>query len=244
MRLPRRDFMKLFGSSLGSMLAARYGIFFFLSGCMTSCYTPVPSPAPATRTPLTPENPRTLLRLCWLRLGELAGAVRNAAVNETGGWEDNPLGARMISEHRSALDNLAAAGAITAPVADLVQEAYEAAVYHVWRLNVPMTCYKTALPNYAPDSADSLVAQAEVLARIADGTPIMPATVAKVRAALEHDLAFYALTDDGVQALYDALRAEYSGPEETMPSFEQVELTLTADAKAAAEFLIDLLSRP
>jgi hypothetical protein len=246
MPVPRRDFMKLFGVSIGSLLLAR---------CQrkpasktpdyVTCYEIVVTiDAPATATP-SPESvgPRDRLRLCWLRFGELAEATRDQTASD-GGWEDNPLGARMTAEHRSALGRLVDAGDLTAPVAELIHEAYEAAVYHVWRSNAPMTCYKTAFPNYSPDGADSLITQAEILTLIADGTPIEPATVAKVKAALEHDLAFYALTDDDVQALYDALRAEYGGPDETMPSFEEVELTLTADAKAAAEFLIDLLSRP
>lgn len=243
MPVPRRGFMKLFGVSLGSLLLARCQRKPAPEPTLTiiTCYI-IAEPDP-TGSGTTPESARSRLRLCWLRFGELAEATRDQAASD-GGWEDNPLGARMVADHRSTLGRLVDAGDLTAPVAELIHEAYEAAIYHVWRSNAPMTCYKTAFPNFAPDGADSLMTQAEILTRIADGAPIEPATVAKVRAALEHDLAFYALTDDDVQALYDALRAEYGGPDETMPSFEQVELTLTADAKAAAEFLIDLLSRP
>ncbi|MFN2299832.1 MAG: hypothetical protein ACK2UB_13375 [Anaerolineales bacterium] len=245
MPVPRRDFMKLFGASLGSLLLAR---------CQrkpasgtpdyVTCYEIVLTVE--KRTPVTtypePVGPRDRLRLLWLRFGELAEKTAEGANGGEG--EDNPLGREMIADHRSALLELVDSARITMPVADLIQEAYSAAVYHVWRSNAMVTCYDMVYPDYAPDSAENLILQADVMKQLASGGTIAPGTLAKVRTALEHDLAFYALTDADVQALYDALRAEYGDPEETMPSFEEVELTLTPDAKDAAEFLIDLLSRP
>ncbi len=147
----------------------------------------------------------------------------------------------MISDHRSALDELVAARGITPAAADLVQEAYAAAVFHIWRSNAPMTCYLVAPAAFATAGADDLVLQAAVLGAVAEGNTIAPETLAKARAALEHDLAYYALTDEDVQALYDRLLEEYGDPGERTPTFDELELTLTADVRAAAQFLVDVL---
>jgi hypothetical protein len=240
MSVPRRDFIKLFGISLGSLLLARCQ----LPGIPTippTCYM-VAWHTPAGSTP-TPKSlsARDRLRLCWLRFGELAQKTRDAQNRKDNSWENNPIGAQMNDDHRHALDELATAGEITAPVADLIQEAYSAAVYHIWRSNVPMTCYEPMIVNYAPASADNLVHQSEAFSQIAAGSTIAPETLAKARTALEHDLAFYALTDADVQALYNKLLEEYQDSGEHIPSFEEMELTLTPDVKAAAQFLLDIL---
>ncbi len=240
MPVPRRDFIRLFGISLGSMLLARCAPAHTPEPTYPmTCYEPTSVPRPAD-TPTPKSLPaRTRLRLCWLRFGELAEKTRGG--NNPGESGSNPLGTQMIAEHRAVLDDLYAAGDITAAVADLVQEAYSAAVYHVWRSQAPMTCYDLAFPDYAPETAENLVRQVETLNRIAAGSTIASDTLAKARAALEHDLAFYALTDADVQSLYDQLIAEYNDPGESLPTFEELELKLPADATAAAQFLIDVL---
>jgi len=239
MPVPRRDFIKLFGISLGSLLLARCQRTATPTPAVITCYTIVPP----TQTPGTPAPTRLAaldrVRLCWLRFGELAEKTRDGT--NTAENLGDPLGSQMISDHRSALDELVAAGGLSALVADLVQEAFAAAVFHVWRSNAAMTCYITADPAYAPAGADDLLRQAETLDQIAGGGTVTPETLAKVQAALEHDFAFYALTDEDVQALYARLLEEYSDPGETIPSFNELELTLTADARAAAQFLIDVL---
>jgi hypothetical protein len=240
MPVPRRDFIKLFGISLGSMLLARCSPAVASEPTYSlTCYQPTAVPRP-TGTP-TPESVPACarLRLCWLKFGELAQKTREGTNSADG--VGNPLGTQMISEHRSALDELIPAGGITLAVADLVQEAYAAAVYHVWRTNIPTVCYDLAYPDYTIAGADELVRQVEILNQVAAGGTIAPDTLAKARAALEHDLAFYALTEADVQALYDRLVAEYSDPGEHMPAFEELQLTLTADVRAAAQFLIDVL---
>ncbi len=239
MPVPRRDFMKLFGVSLGSLLLARCQRTGTPEPTFVMCYAAIPY-TPASGTP-APAHLASVnrLRLCWLRFGELA----QKTLDGTNAGEDagDPLGTQMIAEHRAAIDELAASGEISVPVADLIQEAYAAAVYHVWRSNAPMTCYDMMYPEYAPASAENLVQQADVLMQVASGGTIAPETVAKTQTALEHDLAFYALTDADVQALYDRLVEEYSDPGKAIPSFDEVELTLTPDAKEAAEFLLDVI---
>jgi hypothetical protein len=242
MPVPRRDFMKILGISIGSMLLTRCQrtadpepTLTFVTCYMVEPYTPNPNtPTPADL------SARSRLRLCWLRFGELEAKTRDGTNTDDGGGD--PLGTRMIKEHRTILFELTAAGEITEPVALLIQEAYGAAVYHVWRSNAPITCYEPMIVDYAPSSAGNLVHQSEVLSRISGGSTVNPETIEKARAALEHDLAFYALSDSDMQALYDQLLEEYRDPGGSIPTFEDVKLTLTPDAQAAAQFLLDVLT--
>jgi hypothetical protein len=126
-------------------------------------------------------------------------------------------------------------------VADLIQEAFEAAVNHIWWSNAGVVCYDMVYPDYAPAGAENLVQQTITLQQIAAEGSIDPGTMEKVRQALEHDLAFYALTDSDVQALYEKLAEEYAEPGGAPPTFEELELELPPEAKAAAQFLVDLL---
>jgi hypothetical protein len=186
MSFPRRDFMKVFGISLGSLLLTRCQLV-EKSDNQVTCYVAVPftpeGPAPTPKS----ASARSRLRLCWLRFGELAQKTAEDSKTQGTGWEENPTGKRMIADHRAALDEMAAAGEVAAPVAGLIREAYEAAVYHVWRSNAPMTCYDMATADYVPASADNLVNQAEALAGIEDEGTVPPETLEKVRTALEHD---------------------------------------------------------
>jgi len=234
--------MQLLGISLGSMLLARCQRTGTPEPTFVMCYEAVPyTPMPGTATP-TRIAALDRLRLCWLRFDELEQKTADARDNGDDGWEDNPIGAARNAEHRSALDALIIAGRITAAVGDLVQEAFSAAVYHIWRSNVPMTCYEPMMIDYAPAGAASLVRQSDTLAEIAEGATIAPDTLTKVRSALEHDLAYYALTDAEVQALFDQLLKEYQESGKEIPSFEELEFTLTPDVKAAAQFLLDVLT--
>jgi len=235
--------MKLFGISIGSLILAR---------CQRTA-TPTPNPTfltcytvvPPTGTPVTPTPmqlaSRIRMRLCWLRFPELAKMTRDGQNPGTDATDEDLLRQQMIAEHRDALDELVGAGEITAPVADLIHEAYAAAVFHIWRSNALMTCYFSAMIEYTPASADNLVRQAEALSQVAAGGTIEPDTVAKTRAALEHDLAFYALTDEEIQTLYTRLLEENSDPGERIPSFDELDLILTPEVRAAAQFLLDVL---
>ena len=97
--------------------------------------------------------------------------------------------------------------------------------------------------DYAPASAGILVRQAEALdALTAQGT-IDAGTLADARAALEHDLAFYALSDEQVDSLYARILAEWQSQGAATPSFEQVDLEVTPEARAATEFILSLFIR-
>ena len=224
MPVSRRDFMKVFGISVASLLLTRCR---FPIG--VTCYAPLPPTA-------LPDDARGRLHLLWLRFNELAQAT---SVDYEKG---DILLQQMTADHHTALDEMASTGVISVPVADLVQEAYAAAVYHIWRSNAPMTCYKPMIVNYAPPSAGGLVQQAEALSQAASQGSIDPQTLAKAQAALEHDMAYYALSDADLQALYDHLISDWQANGESIPSFETLELELTPDAKAAAQFIVDMLT--
>ena len=218
MDLSRRDFIKMFGVSVASLLLTR---------CKWLGQT----------TP-TPTTPREILRACWLGFDELAQSLREAG----DAYEDNTLHSQMIFDHRQALDELVAKAEITEPVADLVQEAYSDAVYHVRRSNIPVTCYEPAIVDYQPASASTLVHQADILREYAAGGTLDPDTLVIAQAALEHDMAYIALsnteTDDLVQQIMDKCQDDWA----CIPEFEALPLEPSADAKAAAQFIIALLT--
>jgi hypothetical protein len=229
MSISRRDFMKLVGVSVASLALTRCRFI------PATCYAPMP-PSPY---PTEPVSARDRLRACWLRFDEL---VQKTQEESAQGVTENTFGQQLVAEHRLALDELASAGKLTTAVADLIQEAYDAAVYHVWRSNASMTCYEPMIVDYAPISAGVLVQQASVLSDIADENSIDPATLEKARAALEHDMAYYALTDEEVDSLYEHIINEWQTMQQTAPAFEEVDLEVTPDAKTAAQFIIDLLT--
>jgi hypothetical protein len=109
MTVPRRDFIKLFGISLGSLLLSRCNV----PAIPTPTITPTPAPPAA----------RDRLRLCWLRFGELARKTAEDSKKAGAGWEDNPIGMQMIADHRTALEEMTSAGGVAASVAGLIREA-------------------------------------------------------------------------------------------------------------------------
>ena len=252
MSISRREFMKLVGVSVASLALTRCRFAPF-----ATCYAPLPP------TPTVPPLAMQRLRLCWLSFGELAQAavdefrqvvppsiepipqtviegVKPTAAPKT--TSENGFGQQLSARHRQALDEIVSTGELTRAVAELVQEAYDAAVYHVWRSNAPITCYAPVIVNYAPVSADTLVRQSEVVSELASQGNIDPQTLANAQAAIEHDMAFYALTDAEVNSLYDHLIAESQSQSLGVPAFENVELEVTPDARAAARFIINLLA--
>jgi hypothetical protein len=228
MTLSRRDFMKLVGVSVASLALTRCN---FPIG--VTCYAPLPP------SPYPTEPPHGRLRACWLSFGELARRTQEAAEQ---GNSDDTFGQGLSAEHRAALDEIVTSGELTAAEADLVQEAYDAAVYHVWRSNAPITCYEPMMVDYAPVSANILIEQSAALDEIAAQGTVDPATLETARAALEHDMAFYALTDEEVSNLYDRIVTEWQTQGRATPSFNDLDLEITPDAQAAAQFIISLLT--
>ena len=234
MSISRRGFMKIFGAAVASLLVARCQ----RATPTVTCYIVVPT------TPLPPDlNAPAIdrLRYCWQSFGELAQATLEG-IDPQDDPSENALGQQMMADHQTALDELLVAGELSTPVADLIQEAYNAAVYHVWRSNVPITCYEPVMVDYAPTSADVLVQQSALLSEIAGQGNIDPETLAKAQAALEHDLAFYELSDEDVAALYESILAEAQNQGQSIPSFETLELEVSPDAREAAQFIITLLT--
>lgn len=179
-------------------------------------------------------SPRARLRRCWLRLDELAQQTQ-------GDYERGErLRDQLTAEHRVVLDELVTAAAVTTTVSDPIQEAFVEATYHVWRANAPITCYEPVLVNYTPTSANQLVTQASLLAEMSRSSNLDPDAVARVRATIERDIAFLALSDQETEALYERLKQE-AGDNYRFPSFDELDLDIPPDVIAAARFLVELL---
>jgi hypothetical protein len=217
MTFTRREFIRGTGITIATLVMAR---------CVPA-KSPKPSPTPTARD---------RLRDCWLRFDQLAQHTRDS-------WNGADLGEdtmnQFIQGHRAALDQLVSDGGLSADVADCVQSAYAAAAYHVWRSNVPVTCYAPMMVDYKPTSSDQLVRQAEVLAEMAKSGDLDPDAVARAQAVVERDIAFLALSSEREQAFYDALAQAGNG----FPSFDQLSLNIPPEAIEAARFLVDLLYR-
>ena len=226
MSMSRRDFMKFVGVSFSSLL-------------LTNCRVPLPvtcyAPLPPSQVPNTPK---ARLRKYWLSFGELATKTQEESAKSS---TENTFSQELFAGHRAALDELVSTGELTSAVADLVQEAYGAALDHVWRSNAIITCYEPRVVDYAPTSAGILVQQSDVLNQLASQGNIDPQTLENARIALEHDMAFYSLSDDEVYTLYNRLATEWQAQGKSIPAFSDLELEIPPEAKAAAQFIIDLL---
>ena len=180
---------------------------------------------------------RERLRSCWVRLDWLAEQAKDWEHPEKGGQARDGL----VAQHRAALDELVAIGELKAAVADEVQNAYDAAVFHIWRANCGVTCYEAMPgPEYTPYASSQLVSQADILEDLSDDATIEQTAVARAQAAVERDIAFLSLSDEEEQALYDELLAAAGGGYD-YPAFDELELEITPEAAEAASFLVDLL---
>jgi hypothetical protein len=227
----RRDFIRSVGVAMATLMMGR------CNPLPPTCYEPMEVTPFPTPTSAGDDSPQARLRHYWLGFGEFADRTREE-------WEDLEASERaretLISEHRATLDEMVAAGELEAGVADQVQLAFSEAMYHVWRSNVPITCYEPVLIDYTPTSAGQLVQQAGILAEMADGSSLDQETVERANAAIARDMAFLALPDAEVQALYERL-IEAAGESYAYPSFDEVELDITPQAVEAARFLVESL---
>jgi hypothetical protein len=216
----RREFIKRVGIALASLMAARCACIPLIEGDKGE-----------------DDAPRERLRRSWQRFDWLERQAKD--------WSDYEKGEKALeqlkAEHRAALDGLVAAGELDAAVADEVQNAFDAAAYHVWRANCGATCYEPlAGPEYTPASSAQLVQQTELLANLADDATLDQAAVAQAQAAVERDVAFLNLSPEEEQALYDEL-VKAAGGSYDFPTFDEVELEITPEAAEAARFLVELL---
>lgn len=225
-RFTRRDFVKGLGIALASLM---------LSRC-------APKEGRTVGPPATPTGAgdavRSQLRSCWQRFEWLAQHTRDS-------WDDDALGEdalnQLVAEHRGALDGLVASGALSAAAAEDVQDAFAAGVFHVWRSNVPITCYEPVLLDYKPATSAQLVQQADLLSEMAASGDLDPDTLARAQVAVERDVAFLSMSDQEVSELYEELMAA-AGGSYSYPDFDQLPLEIPPECAEAARFLIELLS--
>jgi len=217
----RREFIRSLGIALAAVALSR-------------CAPPIDGgggedPRPPTPTPPGGEQNalRGQLRGCWQQFDWL--------IQRTQDWDNPEAGNQardeLLQDHRAVLDRLVTLGALEPVVADLVQESYAAAVYHVWRSHAGMTCY-IMVQSYQATVAGQLVQQSELLAEIAAGGEIDPAVVARVHESIERDMAYLDLADE-VRQKVDSTPG--------FPSLEEIDFDVSPEAAAAARFLLELL---
>jgi len=144
---------------------------------------------------------------------------------------------QLISSHGVAVGELITGGELGFFAGVHVDAAFEAAVYHVWRSTMPLTCYIILGPGYERDSSAQLTQQVELLAEMAEEGNIDPATVARAQAAIERDIAYLNLSDPAIAALWEELHEAGGG----YPPFRALDLDITPEAAEAARFLVELL---
>lgn len=208
----RRDFMKSLGIALASMLMVR---------CVP--------------TGSNEDSVSDRLRNCWLKFDWLAQQAQGDIDQSEKARQD------LINDHRAALDELVVNGDLKTEVADQLQVAFEAAAYHAWRANAPITCYEPSFgPDYTPTSSDQLAQQVDLLDEIARQSDLDPATLAQAQSAIERDITFLNIPNDDLEALYEKLM-EAAGNTLNYPSFDELELEITPETMEAARFLVELL---
>ncbi len=218
MHVSRREFIERTGLALASLM-------------MTRCTSVLRGDDPPTATP----SARDRLRRCWLQFDRLTLEMQQ---DPRQGEETMH---RLQTDHRAALDELVAAGALTFDVSQQVDMAFNAAVYHIWR-SYAATCYEAVLLDYRPTSRGQLIQQAELLDEIAATGSLDQGVVARAQAVVERDIAFLSLSDGETEALYDAL-IKASDDTYDFPPFEDLDLEISPEAAEAARFLTELLLR-
>ena len=217
MSLTRRDFIKLFGLALASLAVSR-----------------------CSRIKMYSNTPRDRLRKCWTQFDELAKNVQlDVKLKPRNYDENNKMVTTLLTEHRAALDELVASGDLSASAADVLHEGYSAAIYHIWRSNVPITCYEPTMVDYQPSSAAVLVGQSAALDEMAASSDLDADTVATLQQAIENDLAFVVLTDEEEQALYEKL-INAANADTPIPQFNEMHFESGPEVSEAAQFLVEL----
>jgi hypothetical protein len=227
MSLTRREFVKSMGIAVASLVMVR------CSSSKDNNDTRATA-QPTTTLILPPENrddsPRDRLHTCWLQLDSLAPQAQKDPD------QSDQLRDELVANHQTALDELVSAGELDAAVAAQVQVAFDEAAFHVWRSNVPVSCY-IALP-VEFDARDNLRQQFELLHQVTND--LDQATVKKVQAAIERDIAFFE-TLTALQTLKG--EAYQQAQRELIAQFEADDVEVSPEAAGAARFLVELLLR-
>jgi len=240
----RREFVRSVGVALVSLLGGR----------ALGCTPAIPPPGVA---PPAPGWDR--LRRLWLSIGDAMtstepdwisrtvlverSASDPATTTYTEEWvphEDSQTWERSKAEHRAALDGLVAAGELRAPVADLLQLAFEEAADHVVQTQEPLlVCYDMPQIGAAMRrSRERFVEQIALLDEMVRSGAVRADLVAASREEAEFQLAFF----DEVAALRSLEMPARSFAEARLADrFTGRGIEVTALDREAANVLIDLL---
>ncbi len=158
------------------------------------------------------------LRRCWDRLSELDTPYSSASL--AGGRPPyflaesctHALHQRLILRHRYVADDLVLSGLVTPTVAGALHQAYDGAVYQLWRSRYRPGCYAISVSTMvANQSAHDLVLQLQALEKMGGASDVPPETLDQIRAAIELDLITWSDDDDGMEANFAAAARALAG---------------------------------
>jgi len=184
----RRDFIKRFGVTLGSLIVSGS-----LPGCGPRKKEGASDAEDGTKT--TPRAPQwEELRQCWVNLKTLNEEIdevtkqnKDLRATDCGAYIalKDAIPKKRAARHEMLLETLVTTGELDRRVADHMQTAFEEAIYHIVRSG--MLCY-IAIP-FEHGVRQDLLRQSDVLSEISGD--VDPATVAKAQAAIAQDAAFF-----------------------------------------------------
>lgn len=203
------------------------------------------SPTPAYGLyQLLPSNYqfRQEVKLVWVSMIDIPRAVQERIAQGVTDWYNIEKG-NLSEEHNKALEKLVHTGEIDRDTATQIQQAFEAAYFHVEGSSGIFTCYEPMPPGeitLRPASSAQLVAQSEILTELADRSELSSETLAEVQNTIARDIAFLSLTGSEVDELYESIRQELGETTDT-PEFDKVELDVSPESMKAAQYLAALL---
>lgn len=175
------------------------------------------------------------LRRCWERLAEIdaiagpsafAGSKAPYYLVEScaSSFHD-----RLALRHRYVVDDLVLSGLVTRDTADALHQAYEGAVFQMWRLNYHPGCYAvSASSSIAGQNARDLALQLQALEKVARESDVQEPTLGSIREAIERDLATWIEVesrDSDLEAwMLDAAADRGARPDRGDPVTEAAEL--------------------
>jgi hypothetical protein len=225
----RRELIKLFGASMGALLA---GTRLFDA---TLCLAQTSEGTGFDLGTLTEHAAWQRLREYWLRLAEVA-----VLPAETQDWDaiDTELTERQ-TQHQAAVTELVAAGAMSARTGVLIQEAFSEAAFHLVRENGGMTCYEP-LPVDHPEEVrmrgrQELTTQLTLLREVASQVPIAPETVRMAWNAIERDVYTLDMASGVTQPSSERVR-------ELLGMYDQNDVETDPDSVEAARIILLLLT--
>jgi hypothetical protein len=212
--------------------------------------------SPNVHLPLTA---RERLKNCWCIFKKMEGTV-NGVKFTTLVLPGNISASQAGDEHQAAIQDLIASGELGVSVADVIHKTYIRIVYYMVYAHSTTMCYRGTFRPFNPLRAEMLFEQLNLLEQIRSLGTVDPETIEKLRSSIEYDMTYFAMSAEEENAFHSKVDTV-----ENFPFFDKLfELRLkdqideitagrmtleladsfldkTADARAAGQYLLDLL---